>query len=359
MRTLVFVLVCFCWACQSPTTESDSTIEQQSIEKIDFHTHYRVPQTYLMEILDEWKMQAVLIDVVRNDSTGEHRYWPDILKHQQAFPNSFFMCSGFNAYGIDEPDFADRIISQIAAEVKAGARMVKVWKNIGMVDKDASGAFVQINDPRFQPIWDYLIANDIPVLAHIAEPIQAWLPLKESDQNPHFNYYTEHPQYHAYQLPEIPRYETIIAARDNWLANNPDLVVVGAHMGSMSHDVGMIAAHLDQYPNFYVEPAARFGDLVGQDSDKVRQFFIDYQDRILYGTDLGTRDGDEAAQAANQHMIKRMVELHWQYVSGTDSLYYDSPMISFPLSTHSLALPQSVLEKFYRTNAEKVLNLSP
>lgn len=359
MRYLLLPLLLIFIACQPAATDSDAVIQQEQIEKIDFHSHYRYPQPFLEPLLDKWHMRAQLVEVCKDDSTGIHRYWKEISAHAAASPDRFFLCTGFNAHGIDEPDFAASTIQRLESEIAAGARMVKVWKNIGMVDKDASGAYVQIDDPRLQPIWDFLVAKGIPVLAHIGEPLQAWIPLQED--NPHYNYFSTHPQYHAYLHPEIPRYETIIAARDNWLANNPDLIVVGAHMGSMSHDVDMIAERLDRFPNFHVEPAARFGDITGQDSEKVRAFFLKYQDRILYGTDLGTSapasEVTAAAMEQRKQEIEKMISLHWAYFSGTDTLYFDSPMISFPVHTHSLALPTDVLQKLYAGNARRILQL--
>ena len=304
-------------------------------------------------------MKGVLIDVSRNDATGEHRLWPDQYAHYQEDPEHFYLCSGFNGYGIDEPDFVEKTIAQLEKEIGQGAKMVKVWKNFGMVDQDSKGQFIQIDDPRLQPIWDFLIENHIPVIAHIAEPVQAWRALMMG--NPHYNYYKNNPQYHAFQHPEIPFYETIIAARDQWMANNPNLTIIGAHMGSMSHDVDMIAARLDKFPNFYVEPAARFGDLAQQESGKVREFFVKYQDRILYGTDLGSGPAPENATEEDFQMeknrLQHFLQKHWDYFSGTDTMYYNTGMMSFPFYTKGLGLPDTVLQKLYHDNAATLLQL--
>ncbi len=232
--------------------------------------------------------------------------------------------------------------------------MVKVWKVHGMEIKDAAGKYVQIDDSRMQPIWDFLAEKNIPLIAHIAEPQQAWRPLKEG--NPHYNYYKNNPQYHAYLHPEVPSWETIIAARDRWIERNPNLTIVAAHMGSMSHDVGMVAERLEKYPNMYVETAARFGDLTGQDSKKVRDFFIRYQNKILYGTDFGFSSPEEGETSQGDcDYLDNVMALHWQYFSGRDSIDFNSPMISYPVKTKSLNLPDTVLRKFYRDNALKVL----
>ena len=116
---------------------------------------------------------------------------------------------------------------------------------------------------------------------------------------------------------------------------------------------------VEKYPNFYVEPAARFGDLTRQDARKVREFFIQYQDRILYGTDLGNGSPDpERSQEDLDRELKyrrKLLQIQWTWLSANDSIYYDSPMISFPVNTHGLNLPDSVLRKVYRDNALKLL----
>ncbi|NNE77754.1 MAG: amidohydrolase family protein, partial [Pricia sp.] len=250
--------------------------------------------------------------------------------------------------------FAEKEIARLGQEIENGAKMVKVWKNFGMVTKDAGGNFIQIDDVRLQPIWDFLKDKGIPVMAHIGEPVQAWRPLDDPN-NPHFGYYSEHPQYHAFKHPEIPAYETIITARDNWIKKNSDLQILSAHKGSMSHDVGMISERLESYPNMYVEPAARFGDLAGQDSKKVSAFFEKYQDRIFFGTDYG--NNGEQGDMTDADLQKEREQLDadytqlWKYLSTTDPLEIRNQ------KTVGLGLPESILQKVYYQNAANFLKL--
>jgi predicted TIM-barrel fold metal-dependent hydrolase len=206
---------------------------------------------------------------------------------------------------------------------------------------------VQIDHPRFQPIWDFLADQGIPVLAHIAEPLAAWQPLREDD--PHFWYYSNNPRYHAYQHAEIPRHETIIAARDRWLARNPRLTVVAMHLASLEHDVGEVAKRLDAYPNLSVETAARINDLAMQPSDRVRAFMIRYQDRVMWGTDFG--EG-----AVSREGLERSFGQHWRYYAGADTVTLGNPR-GWHRTVRGLALPRDVLEKFAHGNAERVLKL--
>ena len=340
---------------QGQTAEEPISIAKNTIKKIDVHSHFHHNRNYFPSFFEAWNMQGVLVDVALADSSGIKRSWDEYKVLAEKRPELFWLCSSLIGVGIDAPDFAEKEITRLTEEIEAGAKMVKVWKNFGMVTKDASGTFIQIDDERLQPIWDFLAANNIPVMAHIGEPIQAWRPL-DDPKNPHYGYYTGHPEYHAYKHPEIPTYETIISARDNWIKNNPDLQILCAHMGSMSHDVDMIAERLDAFPNMYVEPAARFGDLVSQDSKKVRAFFEKYQDRIFFGTDFANDVSADALTAEELKEERSELDVdynrRWNYLSGTDSVEIRSQ------KNIGLGLSEKVLYKVYYQNVVDFLKLN-
>ena len=346
-------------ACKSNPVEKTSgesqgiSFDKDSMRKIDVHSHFRHARGYLPSLYERLNMSAVLVDVAIEDSIGIRRSWDPYLVHATTHPDLFFLCSSLIGVGIDAPDFAERAIEQLSQEIDSGAIMVKVWKNFGMVTKDAAGNFIQIDDVRLQPIWDFLKTREIPVMAHIGEPEQAWRELDPN--NPHYGYYNNNPQYHAYKIPEIPSYETIISARDRWIENNPDLKILCAHLGSMSHNVDMVAERLDKFPNMYVEPAARFGDLVSQDSEKVRVFFEKYQDRIMFGTDYGNSKTEETMTEAELKEEEMSLESNydrlWKYLSSTDSVEIRGQR------NVGLELSPDILHKVYFQNAANFLEL--
>lgn len=361
MKNIIYFLIAIISliSCKSkPEKKSFSndqfvSVNKQTIKKIDVHSHYRYSRGYLTSLYKKWNMQSVLVDVSKEDSTGITRSWDSYLVHAQTNPDLFFLCSSLIGSGIDLPDFVPRAIEQLNQEIDSGARMVKVWKNFGMVTKDATGNFIQIDDTRLQPIWDLLKNLGIPVMAHIGEPEQAWREL--DPDNPHFGYYKSNPQYHAYKISTIPSYETIITARDRWIENNPDLKILCAHLGSMSHNVDMVAERLDKFPNMYVELAARFGDLANQDSEKVRVFFEKYQDRIMFGSDYGNSRPEDVMTDSELYEEKMDLDTSydglWKYLSSTDSLVVRRQ------KTVGLGLPAGILHKVYFQNTANFLKL--
>ncbi|MGF1557628.1 MAG: amidohydrolase family protein [Flavobacteriaceae bacterium] len=358
---LLFALCIFSCKEKSGDTQNENvppaTTTEWSGERIDTHAHFKYDRDYLEPFMKNRKMKAVLVDVSKIDATDSisvERSWDEYVALAQKHPDLFWLCSSLIGVGIDAPDFAEKEIARLTKEIAQGAKMVKVWKNFGMVTKDNAGNYIQIDDPRLQPIWNFLKAQNIPVIAHIAEPLQAWRPL--DPKNPHFGYYSEHPEYHAYNFPKIPSYETIIAARDNWIAKNPDLQILCAHIGSMSHDVDMVAARLDKYPNMKVELAARFGDLATQDSKKVRAFFEKYQDRIMFGSDFG--NGQVQDSLSHEQLVLEQEELAAQYDLLDAYLSSSDTLLIRGQTNVGLALPSEVLKKVYVTNVTDFLKLN-
>ena len=114
---------------------------------------------------------------------------------------------------------------QLTDALDAGAVAVKVWKDIGMQQRDADGRAVMIDDARFTPIFRMLEERGTVVLGHLGEPRNAWLPLSEMTINGDREYFKTHPQYHMATHAEWPTYEQQIAARDRMLDSTSEAAV--------------------------------------------------------------------------------------------------------------------------------------
>jgi hypothetical protein len=250
----------------------------------------------------------------------------------------------------DNPDWTQQSLTWLDSCFEAGAIGIKVWKNIGMVQRDKEGELVMIDDPKFDTIFNVLAQRNIPVMGHLGEPKNCWLPVEEMTTNNDKNYFTNNPQYHMYQHPEMPSYDEQIAARDRMLEKNPELTFIGAHLGSLEWNVDELAKRLDQFPNMSVDMAARMGQLFYQtreDREKVRDFFIKNQDRLLYATDMadeGSRDKEDLQRGMHETWFR-----DWQYFVTDEKLNSDLIEGEF----QGLRLPRTVIDKIYRKNAQK------
>jgi len=327
-------------ACQA--TQRPAILRQGAFEKIDVHTHYFAPRNYLVPMLDRWHSRAVILNYTMGQPDSlVRRRWADVLALAHSAPDHFWVATTFDPTAIDQPDFAPRALAQLRTDFAAGAVMLKVWKDLGLTVRDRSGRFVQIYDPRLQPIWDFLSAHHIPVIEHTADPREGWRPL--NPRSPNYHYFKANPEYYPYLHPEMPGWETVIAARNRWLARNPRLTVIGAHFGSMADDLGALSRCLDSFPNFNVDVSARLGDIERLPAERVRRFFLAYPDRILFGTDRSTSGPEAGVNSAALREEERQTEAQyagwWHYAS------------------HTLRLPPPLLTKFFSGNARRLLRL--
>jgi len=319
-------------------------VDFASIEKIDAHIHLRTYGAAPAEVAaaDNFRLFTIVVD--HYDIPMQQEF---MLYQRDHHPDRVGYITSFPMEGWDEPDWQERTIEHLRGEFEKGAIGVKVWKNIGMVVQDKAGRFVRLDDPRFDPIIDFIQAQDKTLLGHIGEPRDCWLPLEEMVTAGNRSYYRNNPQYHMYLHPEYPAYEDHIEAVSNMLAKHPGLRYVGAHLASIEWNVHKLAGFLDEFPNAAVDMAARIDDLQNLDREEVRAFLIKYQGRLLYATDIGIAEDHEHDWTLRRFHGRWMSDWTWL---ATDSLLersgYDRPV-------QGLALPPKVLKKIYAQNARK------
>lgn len=346
------VIVSVLLACNSNTSHTNeyySPDDFPRVKKIDVHAHIRSANPAIIEQAKADNVVLVSIDVEsgRQPLNSQQNY---ILQLRHKFQNAIYHVTTFDTKTINEPGWSDRQIALLKTSIDSGSIGVKVWKNIGMTIKDNNGKFIMINDSIFDPVFNYLEQNNIPVIGHVGEPKNCWLPLDQMTTNNDRNYFKDHPQYHMYLHPEYPSYEAQMQARDLLIEKHPNLKFIGAHLASLEWDVDEIAKRLDKFPNMSVEPAERMGQLQHQSINnwqKVHDFFIKYQDRVMYGTDLIVQEsdnGDSVKKKAHDLWVK-----DWQYFTTGDSLQSDFVNKKFK----GLQLPKAVIDKIYYKNAEK------
>lgn len=352
----MLVLLTLVWGCNSQTSETEEFYEVadfDNVNKADVHIHIFTDSNKFMEEAEKNKFKVVNVALdARNDMSRVREQYRYCQVQKKNNPASVEMVTAFSMEGFDDPGWLEKNMSWLDSCINEGAIAVKVWKNIGMVYRDKNDKLIMIDDPRFDPIFKMLAERNIPVLGHLGEPKNCWLPLEEMTTNNDRRYFKEHPEYHMHKHPELPSYEEQIAARDRMLEKNPDLVFVGAHLGSLEWSVEELAKRLDRFPNMAVETAARMGQVFYQtssDREKVRDFFIKYQDRILYGTDMGA-SGDESDEGFAKGLHDTWMR-DWQFFVTDDTL--TSNLVEKPYQ--GLKLPKDVVDKIYYTNAVKWL----
>jgi predicted TIM-barrel fold metal-dependent hydrolase len=317
------------------------------MKKMDVHAHALTlaPDLVRQAKADNFTLVSLDSEVPDYPPIDSQQYF--ILQLRRQFPDNLFYVSAFSTSDVNEPGWALRQLAYLKKSFDSGAIGIKIWKNIGMTIKGRDSNFIMIDNPVFDPIFNYLEQHNITVIGHIGEPRNCWLPLDQMTTNNDRAYFTAHPEYHMFLHPEYPSYDAIIQSRDHLLERHPDLRFIGAHLGSMEWNVDEIARRLDKFHNMSVEPAERFGQLQYQsikDWKKVRDFFIKYQDRIMYGTDIEDNNSLNHAEAARHAHELWMRD--WRYLTSDDSL--ESPYVNGKFK--GLHLPRTVIDKIYYNN---------
>jgi predicted TIM-barrel fold metal-dependent hydrolase len=336
----------------------------QAAHKFDAHVHANANDTVFVSIARKDGFELLSINVDYPD-------FPTLQSQAQishtlhaADPKHFHFATTFSMKGFGSDQWTRDTNKRLDQEIKRGALAVKVWKNIGMVEKDAHGHLIMLDNPGFDGVMQHIEALHVPLIAHQAEPKNCWLPLEQMTTENDRSYFRDHPEYYMYLHPEQPSYESLMAARDRFVARHPNLSFVGAHMASLEWSVDVLAKFLDAYPNTTVDLAARMTQVQYQsqrDWDKVRQFFIRYQDRLLYGTDLTAEPPSKSQKAQNPpiedgnftHEADTFWRSDWMYLATPGVQHVDA----IAADVKGLALPKTVIDKIYYSNARRVFHL--
>ncbi|MGH7720096.1 MAG: amidohydrolase family protein [Gemmatimonadaceae bacterium] len=283
-------------------------------------------------------LDGVTGDVAKYMSTAVAKYPDRII--QFAIPD---------LWRVNDSGFAETQTKWIELAARLGARGLKVHKFFGLnwLDRETR-RLIAVDDPRFDPIWRKAAELHFPIVWHALQPAPFFDPV--SGTNERFEELRSIADA-SLHVPGGPRRADVMKQRENVLARHPNTVFIGAHVGMNGDDLAYVASMLDRYPNYYVDIASMVHEL-GRQPYTARRFFIRYQDRILFGTDGGV------------HMSSKEWPAQRYFRSYITFLEAENEYDEYPLwginkqgrwRVYGLALPDSVLEKVYRRNAEKLI----
>jgi predicted TIM-barrel fold metal-dependent hydrolase len=239
------------------------------------------------------------------------------------------------------PGWAERAVAQLEADIKAGAVGVgEISKGFGLNTRKPDGSRLKIDDPELDPIWEACARLRIPVFIHTADPQEFFQPIDLSNERwLELSLFGER----RYPSDRFPTFEQLMTERDNLFRKHPKTTFVAAHMGWHANDLARLGKMLTEMPNVYTEVGAVLYD-IGRQPRGAREFFIKFQDRILFGKD--------AYQPEEYPYYWRVFETADEYFD-----YYRDYHAFWKL--YGLQLPDSVLKKVYYQNALKLTPALP
>lgn len=321
-------------------------------------------------------MEACNIRKIVNFETSV--FWGERLAQQlelyeKKYPDRFITATNINFEGIDDPDFSTRAAAQLEESYRLGARAIMIWRNLGLQLRDKNNKLIRIDDRRSDSIWQRAGELKMPVIMNIAAPTAYWFPVNAHNERheelqahqtkqktqwglygPLFDTQTgadfklrlmRHPERLYYQSEfkwsedYFPAKEELLIQRDSVLARHPQTIFIGACLGQSPDDLAFVGKELERYPNYFVEISQVISEL-GRQPYTARDFFMKYQDRIIFGLDgkpesEAYRSSFRFLETKDEYFVcPRAERAHWKI--------------------YGIGLPDSVLEKIYYRNAEKI-----
>jgi uncharacterized protein len=326
------------WEPKSMLVVKETRIEKPRFPVIDIHNHLRdldKAEYYLQQMDEAGVWICIGLDGhSRNDFYKEHlRVSHGVSKER------FHIYFAPDFSRIDEPDFGINEAQKLEEAVRAGVRGLKIFKSLGLTLRDKTGNIVPVDDPRIDPIWAKCAELGIPVMIHVTDP-KAFHYGPIDRYNERYDELYQHPNWSFYG-DEFPSKDEILEQRNRVIAKHPNTIFIGAHVGNLPEELGRVSMWLEKYPNFYVDINARISEL-GRQPYTARRFMIQYQDRILFGTD--TPPNAEAYR------------VHYRFLETDDEYFDPSPAHKQQgrWMIYGLYLPDEVLEKIYNKNALKI-----
>ena len=333
----------------------------QALPKFDVHTHIHpaeIARAY--RLLSAHGIRRFVN--LSGGPAGETLEWQLRAARETGVPAITFTAIDWRGFG--EAGWLDREERRLRAAAALGAKGVKISKALGLLVRDAAGRRVPIDDPRLDPLFETMASLGLVCTIHSGDPKAFFEP--PGPENERYRELSLNPQWSFYG-PEYPDWETVFGEFVRRVERHPRLIFIGAHFGNDPEEPERVAALLRRLPNLYVDTAARIGELGRDDKagrrEVVRKIFIEYADRILFGTDTMVMPGSLILGAPEErpHTAEdadHFFDAHVRFFETSDRHFQHPTPIQGDWTISGIDLPEEVLRKIYWENAIRLFGAS-
>ena len=315
-----------------------SNIPKAKYPAIDIHSHPFAKSAADLQswikIMDDAGVQKTIIMTM---SSG--RKFDSLYAVYSAYPNRFELWCGFDYTGCSEPGWSQQAVKELERCFKVGARGVGELGDKGMGESfsgPAKGCGLHVDDKRMKPLFRKCGELKIPVAIHVAEPYWMYMPM-DSTNDGLMNAYKWRIDLTKKGILDHSR---LIGTLENVVRDNPGTTFIACHLANCGYNPGILGALLDKYPNLYGEFGARYAE-TSPIPRFMNAFCEKYQDRLLYGTDMG--------------FSSHMYSTTFRILESNDEHFYEIGLFSYHWPLYGFGLRDTVLKKIYHDNAVKIL----
>ena len=335
-------------AIRTPVTP----VERAAVPAVDLHNHlgrwlsadggWLVPdRSALVDLMD----RCNVAHIVNLDGRWGAELRANLERYDEAHPDRFstFAHVDWSVLAAEDEGAASRaMVDQLRASAAAGAKGLKVWKDLGLAVRDRGGRLVLPDDPRVAPVFAAAGELGLPVLIHVADPVAFFQPLDETNER--LEELLANLDWHVGDRATFPPFERIIDSFEALVASHPTTTFIGAHVACFAEDLAWVSRMLGTYPNLFADIAARLPEL-GRQPRAARRLLLAHPERILFGLDLfpPTREN---------------YEIHFRFLETDDEHFAysaDDPPPEGRWAISGLDLPDDVLREISMGNARRLI----
>ena len=319
---------------QIPVTK----IEKAKYPVIDMHSHeYATSMANLAEWVKIMDKAGVAKTIVLTQSAG--RAFDSLYANYSKYPNRFELWCGFDYTGYTEPGWTERAVKELERCHKLGAKGVGEITDKGLGDPYAvpvPSEGMHLDDPKMMPLYKKCAELKMPVNIHVADPMWMYEPM-DSTNDGLMNAYTWRIDLKAKGL---RNHAELIITLENIVRENPQTTFIACHLANCEYKLEILGDLFQKYKNLYADFSARYAE-TATIPRYMYQFFEKYQDRLVYGTDMGIGSDVYA-------VTFRILESRDEHFYEVERFGYHWPLYGFGLS-------DAVLKKIYSENAKRIL----
>lgn len=260
------------------------------------------------------------------------------------YPASFYVFGGL-VYNIGEPTTAEGLRCQAEHLMAMGCDGVKMLEG-----KPTSRKRIPfpMDDPVYDRFYAFLQETGFPIVWHVADPGSFWDPDR----------ITEETKLNGWDYTDgtFPSKEQLYGEVDRVLEKYPRLRVIFAHFYFLSKHMERAGRFLERWPNisFDITPGSEMYRNFSKDPERWRDFFVEHQDRIVFGTDNATpREPREKTMADMTDKIRMMR----QFLETKET--FEGFGCATSRHVTGIGLEQDILEKIYVRNFERYAGATP
>lgn len=321
----------------------------------DCHIHYssNISVDEMAKILDYCNTDIANIVVVPDRLKLSAVQDALILKHKLQDRIYVFASLDASCYFIKKDILGKAMAGYALRMRKLGCDGIKMIEGKPQIRK-------MLNVPSFDslvwdPYFEFMENTAFPILWHVNDPEEFW----DKDKIPKWAL-EQGWLYDETFINNEKQYEEVLRV----LRKHPNLKIIFAHFFFMSKQLDRLSFILDNYPNVYIDltPGIEMYINFSENKENTIVFFEKYQNRIMYGTDIGSKAVVDGKGASLEDERKRS-DLVKRYLSATEDflidkqysyLMHDKDFILSPLG-----LSKNIQKKIFAQNFIDFINHKP